>query len=105
MEDKPQRDGTPQGRWSSQKKADVVLRMLRGESMDALSRECVVTVETLSGWREDFVAAGIAGLKGKTLEDVRIAALEKKIGQQAMLLELHEKKQEFIRTRGGRSSK
>src|SRR5271169_6382599 len=94
-----------QGRWSSQKKADVVLRLLRGESMDAVSRECVVTVELLSRWRDDFIAAGIAGLKGKTLEEVRIAALEKKIGQQAMMLELQDKKQEFIRTRGGRSSK
>jgi transposase len=94
-----------QGRWSTQKKADVVLRLLRGESIDALSRECIVTVATLSRWRDDFIAAGMAGLKGKTVEDVRIAALEKKIGQQAMLLELHEKKQDFIRTRGGRSSK
>ena len=94
-----------QGRWSAQKKADVVMRLLRGESTDAVSRESEVTVETLNKWREDFVAAGIAGLKGKTLEEVRIAALEKKIGQQAMELELHEKKDQFMRTRGGRSSK
>jgi len=94
-----------QGRWSSQKKAEVVLRLLRGESVDALSRECVVTVEALSRWREDFITAGIAGLKGKTLEQVRIAELEKKIGKQAMELELHEKKDQFMRTRGARSSK
>ena len=94
-----------QGRWSAQKKADVVLRLLRGESIDAVSRECAVTVETLTRWREDFVTAGIAGLKGKTLEEVRIAELEKKIGQQAMELELHEKKDQFMRMRGGRSSK
>ena len=94
-----------QERWSSQKKADVVLRLLRGESMDAVSRECVGTVELLSRWRDDFIAAGIAGMKGKTLEEVRIAALEKKIGQQAMELELHEKKDQFMRTRGVRSSK
>ena len=81
-----------QGRWSSQKKADVVLRLLRGESIDAVGRECAVTVETLTRWREDFVAGGIAGPKGKTLDQVRIAALEKKIGQQAMELELHGKK-------------
>ena len=93
-----------QGRWSSQKKADVVLHLLRGETIDAVSREYAVTVETLNRWREDFVAAGIAGLKGKTLEQVRIAELEKKIGQQAMELELHEKKDQFMRTRGGRTS-
>lgn len=94
-----------QGRWTSSKKAEVVLRLLRGESMDLVSRECAVTVENLNRWREDFVAAGVAGLKGKTLDQVRIAALEKKIGQQAMELELHEKKDEFLRTRGARSSK
>lgn len=94
-----------QGRWSSQKKAEVVLRLLRGEPIDGVSRECAVTVETLNRWREDFVSAGIAGLKGKSLEEVRIAALEKKIGQQAMELELHEKKDQFLRSRSGRSSK
>lgn len=98
MEDK-------QGRWTASKKAEVVMRLLRGESIDALSREFIVTVDALHRWREDFIAGGIAGLKGKTLKEVRIAALEKKIGQQAMELELHEKKEEFIRTRGGHSSK
>lgn len=93
-----------QGRWSASKKAEVVMRLLRGESLDAVSRECEVTVEALNRWREDFIAAGTAGLKGKTLDQVRIAALEKKIGQQAMELELHEKKDQFMRTRGGRSS-
>ena len=94
-----------QGRWTVAKKAEVVLRLLRGESIDSISRECSVTVETLHKWREDFVAAGMAGLKGKTLDHVRIAALEKKIGQQAMEIELHEKKDQFMRERGGRTSK
>lgn len=66
-----------QGRWTASKKAEVVLRLLRGESIDSVSRECSVTVETLTKWREDFVAAGMAGLKGKTLDQVRIAALDK----------------------------
>lgn len=94
-----------QGRWTASKKAEMVLRLLRGETLDALSRECEVTVEALNKWREDFIAGGVAGLKGKTLEEVRIAALEKKIGQQAMELELHEKKDQFMRQRGARSSK
>ena len=94
-----------QARWSAQKKAELVLRLLRGESIDAVSRKCAVTVESLNRWREDFVAGGVAGLKGKTLEEVRIAALEKKVGQQAMELELHQKKDQFMQTRDGRSSK
>lgn len=94
-----------QGRWSGAKKAEVVMRLLRGETMDIVSRETAVTVEQLTQWRENFIAGGIAGLKGKTLEEVRIASLEKKIGQQAMEIELHEKKEEFIRSRSGRTSK
>ena len=93
-----------QGRWSTGKKAEAVLRLLRGEPIDAVCRECKVTVEVLTHWREEFIAAGIAGLKGKSPEQAQIAALEKKIGQQAMLIELHEKKEEFLRTRSGRSS-
>ena len=94
-----------QGRWSSRKKGEAVLRLLRGESVDSLSRELSVTVEALSRWREEFIEAGLAGLKGKTVEDARIAKLEKKIGQQAMLLELHEKKDQFMQRNAGRSSK
>ncbi len=67
--------------------------------MDAVSRECMVTVEALSRWREDVISGGIAGLKGKTLDDVRVAALEKKVGKQAMLLELNEKQNQFLKTR------
>src|SRR2546423_7043457 len=50
-------------RFSSQKKTDAVLRLLRGEELDALSRELGVTAATLSSWREAFLAAGQAGLK------------------------------------------
>jgi hypothetical protein len=93
------------GRWSAQKKMDAVLRLLKGESIDELSRELVVTVEMLSHWREEFLAAGLAGLKGRTAEQMKIAALEKKVGRQAMELELHKKKEDWIRARSGRSSK
>jgi transposase-like protein len=94
-----------QGRWSSRKKADAILRLLRGESIDSLSRELSVTVESLSRWRDDFIEGGMAGLKGRTNEEAVIAKLEKKVGQQAMLLELYEKKDHFLQKNVGRSSK
>lgn len=93
------------GRWSAQKKMDAVLRLLRGESIDELSRELVVTIEALARWREEFLAGGLASLKGQTAAEAKVAALEKKIGQQAMELELHKKKEDWIRSRSGRSSK
>jgi hypothetical protein len=45
---------------------DAVLRLLRGEELDALSRELGVTAATLSLWRDEFLAAGQTGLKSKT---------------------------------------
>jgi len=81
------------------------MRLLRGEAIDALSRECVVTVATLSQWRDEFIEAGIAGLKGTSMEDVRVAALEKKIGQQAMEIELYKKKRQWTQSIRGSMSK
>ena len=41
------RDG--RGRWSARRKMAAVLRLLRGEDLEALSRELGVTAATLSG--------------------------------------------------------
>ena len=58
-------DGRPEGgrevRWSARRKEGVLLRLLRGESLDALARECRVAAGTISGWREEFLAAGREG--------------------------------------------
>ena len=51
------------GRFSSRRKMEAVVRLLRGEELDALSRELGVTGATLSSWRDEFLVAGQAGLK------------------------------------------
>ena len=38
------------GRFSAPRKAATVLRLLRGESLELLSRELGVTAATLAGW-------------------------------------------------------
>ena len=38
------------GRWSTRRKAEVVIRVLRGEPLDALSRELGVEVYRLEEW-------------------------------------------------------
>jgi hypothetical protein len=53
------------GRFSSQRKTSAVLRLLRGEDLEFVSRELGVTVATLSGWRDDFLAGGQAALKSR----------------------------------------
>jgi hypothetical protein len=45
------------GLFSARRKADAVLRLLRGEDLELLSRELGVTAATLSAWRDDFLAA------------------------------------------------
>ncbi len=57
------RDG--RGRWSAKRKSAAVLRLLRGEDIETLSRELGVTAATLSGWRDQFLASGTAGLKAR----------------------------------------
>jgi len=43
------------GRWSSRRKAEVVLRLFRGETLDALSRELGVTPSKLAEKHADEV--------------------------------------------------
>jgi len=64
--------------WSAKRKQEVVLRLLRGESLDAMSRETSQPAAVLSGWRDEFLEAGMAGLKRRT-DDPQIAALEQEL--------------------------
>jgi hypothetical protein len=71
------------GRFSSQRKTATVLRLLRGEDLELLSRELGVTAATLSGWRDDFLAGGQAALKSRPADDrdEEIARLRAKVGE------------------------
>ena len=67
------------GRMSRQRKSAAVLRLLRGEDLETVSRGLGVTAATLSGWREAFLAAGEAALStkpasGEELESERLKA-------------------------------
>jgi len=64
---------------SRQRKSAAVLRLLRGEDLETVSRELGVTAATLSGWRDAFLAAGEAALMsraatGEELESERLKA-------------------------------
>ena len=50
-------------RFSVKRKTEAVLRLLRGEDLELVSREYKVTAATLSQWREAFLAGGQAGMK------------------------------------------
>ena len=82
----------PMGRFSAQRKAQAVIRLLRGEDLETLSRQLGVTAATLSQWREEFLAAGAAALKThRDKQDPRddlIRRLKGKIGELTMENEL-----------------
>ena len=55
----------PGPRWSASRKRDVVLRLLRGESLEALSREVGVEIYRLEAWRERAMPGLELGLKDR----------------------------------------
>jgi hypothetical protein len=83
-------DSQDRGRFSARRKTEAVLRLLRGEDLDTLSRELGVTAATLSGWRESFLDGGTAAMKSRPADDrdEEIARLRSKVGQLTMDNEL-----------------
>ena len=75
------------GRMSRQRKTAAVLRLLRGEDLETVSRGLGVTAATLTGWRDAFLAAGEASLSShpKDGDEVESERLKAKLG--GMLLE------------------
>ena len=82
------------GRMSRQRKTAAVLRLLRGEDLETVSRALGVTAATLTTWRDGFLSAGEAALatrpdRGEALDGGRPKA---KLGE--VMIErdlLHEK--------------
>ncbi len=82
------------GRMSRRRKRDAVLRLLRGEDLETVSRALGVTAATLTSWRDAFLAAGEASLatrpaEGEALEGDRLKA---RLGEMLLERELLEAK-------------
>ena len=85
-------------RWSVQRKTEVVLRLLRGEAVDAVSRESQIPAHELEGWKRVFLEHGSRGLKTRAEPEERDLTLARaKIGELMMRLELAE---DLIEKRG-----
>ena len=71
------------GRMSRQRKTAAVIRLLRGEDLDTVSRALGVTAATLTAWREAFLAAGEAALATRptTGEAIESQRLKAKLGE------------------------
>ena len=78
------------GRLSARRKRETVLRLLRGEDLESVSRELGITAARAAQWRDRFLAAGQASLKSRA-PDARDEAnrrLQAKIGELLMETEL-----------------
>ena len=76
----------PGQRWSASRKRDVVLRLLRSESLEALSREAGVDYR-LDAWRERAMAGLDKDRHGEPVAEVLDAA-KRHIGELSMEIEL-----------------
>ena len=87
----------PGQRWSAARKREVVLRLMRGESAELLSRELGLPVFKLERWRQKAEAALEGALKEREADpaDGRLAAAMRRIGELSM-------ENELLRARMGR---
>ncbi|MGE5344526.1 MAG: hypothetical protein ACM3JH_01105 [Acidithiobacillales bacterium] len=79
-------------RWSSGKKAEVVLRLLRGEDVGMVSRQVGVAAHELEEWRRIFIEGGRSQLKSRGEPDAEreLTRARAKVGELMMELELAE---------------
>lgn len=96
----------PQQRWSVRRKREVVLRLLRGEPLDAVSREVGVEIYRLEQWREQALLGVDAALKDRTGDPLQseLDAAKRHIGELSMENELLRRERDLRRPLPGRRS-
>ena len=94
------KNGKKPARFSARQKTEVVLRLLRGEALDLLSRELGLPAAHLATWREAFLAAGQEALKTHLLDnhDRELGRLREKLGESTMEIELLREKMARLET-------
>ncbi len=77
-------------RWTAARKKDAVIRMMRGESVDEVSRDLGVETYRLKKWKDQTLASIEVGLKDRQGDPVveELDKAKKQIGQLAMDNEL-----------------
>ena len=73
---------------SVRRKAEVALRLLRGEDIGEVSREIRVAPPGLERWRREFLEGGQQGLKGKNRPGGELMRTRAKLGEMTMRVEL-----------------
>lgn len=93
-------------RWSAGRKKEVVLRLLRGEPVDAVSREVSVPIYKLERWRDRALAGIDASLKERENDPVerQLDEANRRIGELVMEVEILQKERRAKHPLVGRRS-
>ncbi len=75
-------------RWTARRKLEIVLRQLRGESLDALARETKQPASRIADWRDQILVGGEELLKSRADDPVFEALLREKRNLQAKIDEI-----------------
>jgi len=93
-------------RWSTNRKREVVLRLLRGESVDAVSRGVSVPIYKLEQWRDQPLAGIDSGLKERENDPLerQLGDANRRIGELVMEVDILQKERRAKRPLVGRRS-
>jgi len=93
-------------RWSANRKKEVVLRLLRGEPLDALSRALGIETYRLERWRDRALASLDAGLRerGDDPLEQQLDEAKYRIGELTMEIEILRRERQARRPLGWRRS-
>ena len=93
-------------RWSAGRKKEVVLRLFRGEPVDAISREVSVPIYKLEQWRDRALAGIDAGLKERENDPLekQLDEANRRIGELVMEVEILQRERRAKRPLVGRRS-
>jgi len=96
----------PKERWSARRKREVVLRLLRGEPVDALSRELGVEIYRLEQWREKALLGIDEALRDRTGDPllIELDGAKRHIGELSMENELLRRERDLRRPLPGKRS-
>jgi hypothetical protein len=96
----------PNERWSVRRKREVVLRLMRGEPVDTLSRELGVEIYRLEQWREKALLGIDEALRDRTGDplEVELDAAKRHIGELSMENELLRRERDLRRPLPGKRS-
>lgn len=77
-------------RWSRRRKTEVVMRLLRGESLDDVSREVKVEISRLEEWKNKAIRGIESGLKERENDPLQaeLDVAKHRIGDLLMEVEL-----------------